>query len=220
MYNMLDIRNALSAQVEVAPVQKTSGLMRKARMELQEEPYNAATSMLDHIQKYQDSVSIEEGIDTRAMSEESLTPPENEPRPRLRFDLPNMSDKRLLAITLEAEAASEGLEGMLAAGAVINNRVGTDRFGQTLRDVILAPGQFSAWNKETGYAGGEGGLNMRSIEPSEEALKAADMLIRGEYEDITGGATHYYNPEVADPVWGGEPSQGWLDIGRHRFGKA
>ena len=86
MYNMLDVRDALSSQVQIAPVQRTSGLMRKARMEAQEEPYNAATSMLEHIQKYQDSVTIDEGIDTQAMSEVSLTPPEGEMRPTSRGD--------------------------------------------------------------------------------------------------------------------------------------
>ena len=74
------------------------------------------------------------------------------------------NDRDLLAKTLQAEAGNQGLGGMLAVGNVIFNRI--DQSNSNLQDVILSPGQFSAWNKYTNYAGGEQGQDMVNLEPS------------------------------------------------------
>jgi spore germination cell wall hydrolase CwlJ-like protein len=133
----------------------------------------------------------------------------------------DMDDVEILALTLQAEAAGEGFDGMLAAGSVIMNRASSGNYGgSNVRDVIMKPGQFSAWNGVTGYAGGEGAIDMANLRASKDAKAAARKLLSGEYEDVTGGATHYYNPSVASPKWGGKAGQGWTDIGNHRFGKA
>jgi spore germination cell wall hydrolase CwlJ-like protein len=170
---------------------------------------------------------------------EALTPaaPEESPRPQARPEggdegprrpaarpgtvgVGSFSDKEILALTLQAEAGGEGYEGMLAAGSVIANRAASGKYGKGITGVIMKPGQFSAWNGVTGYAGGEGAINMDKVRPSKSALKAAEAILSGNYEDITGGATHYYNPKVASPAWGGDVGDNWFDIGRHRFGKA
>lgn len=128
------------------------------------------------------------------------------------------NDRDLLAKTLEAEAGNQGLGGMMAVGSVIANRM---KQGGSLRDVILAPAQFSAWNKVTGAAGGEQGQNMEAIKPSKDAYAAADAILSGNFVDVTGGATHYYNPSISQPKWGKEKAGGdWLKIGGHLFGKA
>jgi spore germination cell wall hydrolase CwlJ-like protein len=133
----------------------------------------------------------------------------------------DMGDAEILALTLQAEAGGEGFDGMLAAGSVIMNRADSGNYGgNNVRDVIMKPGQFSAWNGVTGYAGGEGAIDMDRLKPTKAALKAAEQLLSGQYEDVTGGATHYYNPAVASPKWGGQAGKGWTDIGNHRFGKA
>lgn len=131
----------------------------------------------------------------------------------------DMSERDLLALTLQAEAGGEGYNGMVAAGSVIANRARSGAYGGTIRGNIMAPAQFSAWNGVTGYAGGEGGLDMANMRPGEEALRAADDIISGRVSDPTGGATHYYNPNVASPAWGGGMSD-VTTIGNHRFGKA
>ena len=128
-----------------------------------------------------------------------------------------LSNRDLLAKTLQAEAGNQGLGGMMAVGSVIMNRIGS---GQSLRDVILAPGQFSAWNSVTGYAGGEQGQDMEAIQPSKDAYAAADAILSGNYADITGGATHYYNPDISQPKWGASAGGDWTKIGAHLFGKA
>jgi len=132
----------------------------------------------------------------------------------------DLSDRELLARTLQAEAGNQGLGGMLAAGSVVMNRANTGGYGNGLRGVILKPGQFSAWNSLTGYAGGEQGQNMASMTPSSEAYKAADALLSGGYEDPTGGATHYYNPAISQPKWGAGAGGSWTPIGDHIFGRA
>ena len=132
----------------------------------------------------------------------------------------NINDRELLARTLQAEAGNQGYGGMLAAGSVIMNRANASGYGNGLRGVILKPGQFSAWNSTTGYAGGEQGQDMANMRASDEAYKAADDLISGGYEDVTGGATHYYNPAISQPKWGQKAGGDWKQIGDHVFGFA
>ena len=133
----------------------------------------------------------------------------------------DINDRDLLAKTLQAEAGNQGLAGMLAAGSVIMNRTQTPGYGNGLRGVILKPGQFSAWNSLTGYAGGEQGQDMLNMRPSSAAYQAADKLLTGDYQDQTGGATHYYNPSISNPKWGQKRAGGdWLRIGDHIFGFA
>lgn len=132
----------------------------------------------------------------------------------------DINDRELLAKTLQAEAGNQGLGGMVAAGSVIMNRANTSGYGNGLRGVILKPGQFSAWNSLTGYAGGEQGQDMTAMRPSADAYKAADTLLSGGYTDPTGGATHYYNPSISQPTWGMGAGGDWKRIGAHVFGRA
>lgn len=123
-----------------------------------------------------------------------------------------------LARTLQAEAGSQGFEGMVDVGSVIRNRAASGSYGNGIDGVILKPGQFSAWNSVTGYAGGEQGQNM-NFQPNAEALRAADAILSGQYTDQTGGATHYYNPDVGSgvPSWG---NNSFVRRGAHVFGNA
>jgi hypothetical protein len=130
------------------------------------------------------------------------------------------SDRELLARTLQAEAGNQGAAGMLAAGSVIMNRTKTQGYGDGLQGVIMKPGQFSVWNGVTGYAGGEQGQDMAAMTPSGSAYAAADTLIGGQYNDPTGGATHYYNPSISQPNWGIDNGGNWTRIGDHVFGNA
>jgi hypothetical protein len=100
------------------------------------------------------------------------------------------------------------------------NRARAPGYGDGLRGVIMRPGQFSAWNSVTGYAGGEQGQDMARMTPSGDAYTAADTLIGGQYNDPTGGATHYYNPSISQPNWGMENGGDWTRIGDHVFGNA
>ncbi len=102
-------------------------------------------------------------------SETSLTP-----------DVPAYSpeDRIELARTIQAEAGNQGLEGMVAVGSVVRNRVQSPDYGSTWDEVQMAPGQFSARNSQTGYARGEQGQPMNFM-PNETALRAADIVLAG-----------------------------------------
>ena len=130
-------------------------------------------------------------------------------------------DTRLmLARTLQMEAGNQGLEGMIDVGSVIRNRAASGRYGEGVEGVIMRPGQFSAWNGVTGYAGGEQGQNT-NFTPNADALAAADAVLSGQYQDRTGGATHYYAelPNSPAPSWTNDSFRR-VGGGDHYFGDA
>ena len=132
----------------------------------------------------------------------------------------SLNERDLLAKTIAAEAGGEAYEGQLAVAAVIANRARSGRWGKSLQEVIMAPGQFTAWNGVTGYAGGKGALNMDRISPNQDNYRVADAIISGQYKDVTGGALNYYNDAVATPKWGMQAGGNWQRIGNHVFGTA
>lgn len=131
----------------------------------------------------------------------------------------SLSERELLARLLQAEAGSEGTLGRLAVGSVIRNRAQSGNFGEGIRGVLLQPGQFSPLNSVTGYAGGEQGRDFSSIEPTDVDYQVADAVLSGQIEDPTGGATHFYNPDISQPEWGEAAGGEWQRIGQHIFGR-
>jgi hypothetical protein len=129
----------------------------------------------------------------------------------------DINDRELLARIIEAEAGNQGIRGMTAVGNVIRNRMAG---GNSLRDVALARGQFSPLNTYTGYAGGEQGRDMANLQPSKDAYAVADAILSGSAKDITGGATHFYNPSISNPSWGQQAGGDWSTIGDQVFGQA
>lgn len=127
------------------------------------------------------------------------------------------TDRDILAAALTAEAASGNLEDAHAVGNVIMNRVRSPQFPGSVRDVVLQPGQISAFNAVTGYAGGEG-ANDLWLRPQPQSYELADALLGGA-PDMTGGALNYYNPAHANPDWGG-PNFRRLPGTVHVFGTA
>ena len=134
-----------------------------------------------------------------------------------------MSEREILARTIQAESGGESYDGKVAVGAVIANRAASGRFGKGIDGVILKKAQFSPWNSWTGGAGGQQGKDMMKIKVSNDAYKAADAILSGNYTDKTGGATHYLNPKVSKPNWlSGMKGmkRGTVQIGNHLFGNA
>ena len=127
-------------------------------------------------------------------------------------------DRELMARALMAEAGNQGPTGMLATGNVILNRASSGKYGEGIRGVILKPGQFSPFNSVTGYAGGEQGKDIDAIQPTPVAYMVADSLLSGDAGDITGGATHFYNPEISNPSWA--EGKKAMRIGDHVFVRA
>lgn len=85
MYSMSNIRAQLSEQlpiVQTVATPKPSGLlMRRAKELLEERPvsYNPAESILNHIKKYQETATLEGGIDTQSVETLEVTRPAERP---------------------------------------------------------------------------------------------------------------------------------------------
>ena len=108
----------------------------------------------------------------------------------------------ILARVIWGEAEGEGAEGMQAVGNVIMNRVERDsKYNADAEDIVMEKDQFSAVsNPERLQA------MMALTEDNPEYIQALEIskkLLAGEMKDITGGATHFYNPNTAnmDEKW-------------------
>lgn len=126
-----------------------------------------------------------------------------------------------LARTIFGEARAEAIEGMEAIACVVMNRLAVSNrkgkywWGNNVVDICRKPYQFSCWNKNDPNL-----PRIISVTKTsgtfELCLAIAERAIAGKLKDKTGGATHYYNPKIADPKWddGEHPT---ATIGRHVF---
>ena len=127
-------------------------------------------------------------------------------------------DFMLLARTLFGEARGEEHDGKKAVAMVIFNRVKAKSwYGRTVREVILKPWQFSAWNEN------DPNRNQMEYEKitSSKALRRCVKAVLDAIEDnrkgvdITHGSTHYHAGFVR-PQWSEGKTPAVL-IGGHVF---
>ncbi len=112
----------------------------------------------------------------------------------------------MLTRIISGEARGEPLEGQIAVGAVVLNRVLSDDFPDTIEEVIFAEGQFIAI--DDGYY---------DMQPSEKSYRAAIKALEG--EDPSNGAYYFYNPVTARTLWGLSTRETTAEIGNHVFAK-
>ena len=120
-------------------------------------------------------------------------------------------EQQVVAITILAEARSEGDRGMGAVAAVIAQRA-IDR-KQTWEKVCLAKWQFSCWNgKKISDLD-----HLLDVPQAEMAIYLAKNMHRIDRSKI-GNANHYYADYIKAPYWakGEKPT---VKIGRHIFYK-
>lgn len=110
---------------------------------------------------------------------------------------------RQLAKLIHGEARGESFEGQVAVGAVVLNRVQSDKFPSSISKVIFQKGQFTAID--------DGQFNQK---PSQTSYRAARAALNG--SDPTNGALYYYNPKIATSVWS-KSRPTLLTIGQHDF---
>ena len=125
----------------------------------------------------------------------------------------------IMARLIWGEAEGEGAIGMQAVGNVIMNRVDAkSKYGADAQDIIMEQNQFSAIDDP------ERIKKMMDLTEDNidyiQALEISKKLLAGELEDITNGATHYYNPKTANI------NQDWIkqypityEHGKHIFAK-
>ncbi len=100
----------------------------------------------------------------------------------------NPIDLNLLARVIYAEARGEPLEGQVAVGAVLINRVGSNKFPDDLWSVVFKKGEFCTVRDGQVW-----------LEPNAEAYRAAQLAKDG--WDPTNGALYFYNPSRTTSAW-------------------
>jgi hypothetical protein len=119
-----------------------------------------------------------------------------------------LTDRQLMGLCIEREAASEPQEGRIAVGTVILNRVDKKGWmGKTIQDVILKPWQFSWTMPEAGEAYYEQAVKFASdfhdallgYEDLEDCFTLACDMIDGviSRDPDLEGCVQYLNPKTA-----------------------
>lgn len=141
--------------------------------------------------------------------------------------LSNLTERDCLALTIYAEARNQPLDGQVAVGFVILNRLWTGRW-KTIRDVVFAKAQFSCWsprlggqrNYDTLMAACERALSGRIRTDSflQQAYWVADGILAGYLRNPIGPARHYLNPKAVTkmPSWA-VPEKRAKILGDHHF---
>ena len=118
------------------------------------------------------------------------------------------------------EASGEGDDGMLAVGNVVMNRLKSpkDWWGKSIESIISHPEQFSVFENKND----ENYKRMMNATEQDKsfkrALEIAEELLTGKTKDNTGGATNFFNPNIASPPWATNPKMLFLkSIGNHDF---
>jgi N-acetylmuramoyl-L-alanine amidase len=133
-------------------------------------------------------------------------------------------------MTIWAESRAELIEGEVAVGCIIRNRVlRPKRFGDTWKKVVHAHDerniyQFSCWWPRDGQKNYdmlmsycEAALKGERPWPGQQ-MWVAEGIISGAIEDRIGGADHYFADYIAEPRWWKNVIE-TCQIGVHRFGK-
>ncbi len=121
-----------------------------------------------------------------------LLPTKNNYEKRLSRGDISREELLLLARLIHAEARGESLEGQVAVGAVILNRLASPYFPKTIPEII-----FQKTNKVYQFTPvADGSIN---LEPDDKAIQAALLALAG--NDPTGGALFFYNPDISKDTW-------------------
>lgn len=109
-----------------------------------------------------------------------------------------------LSHIIYAESGNQPLEGKIAVGNVVYNRVASPRFPNTVFEVIFQKGQFSPVSNGTIYK-----------EPNAESVIAAKLVMDG--ANTVGNALYFLNPRVSGNSWACRNRPYVATIGAHAF---
>ena len=134
------------------------------------------------------------------------------------------NDETLLARMIFGEARGESYTEKVAVGFTAVNRANDGKRwnGETVRESILAPYQYSCFNSNDENRDKLMDPQIYDASAFYNCLDVARDILSGNVEDPTNGATHYFNPELASPSWASkierigkiETEQG---LSRHEF---
>jgi len=116
-------------------------------------------------------------------------------------------DIYLMAQVVYCESRGEEFDGKVAVASVILNRLVSDKFPDTVAEVIFQPNAFSCIN--------DGKIN---VKPDDDSYKAVYKALSG--TDPTSDSTFFYNPAIATSAWTNKISKkDTVKIGNHIFFK-
>lgn len=122
----------------------------------------------------------------------------------------NKGDIYWLTSNIYHEARGESVYGQLMVGMVTLERLKSGRWGNTIKEVITAPAQFS-W-----YADGKSNIPESMKEwNGAKAVAMFTIMIYNNNNTINHGIMHYHNDTVT-PYWADDMSK-IIQVGRHIF---
>lgn len=96
----------------------------------------------------------------------------------------------LLLYCVEHETRSGSIPHKAMITQVILNRVQGPKFGSSVKEVVLAPGQFDPMAHYTGWG---------DWRPNETTVEAVNLVLSGECPDYSQGAIYFCNPYIVGP---------------------
>ena len=96
------------------------------------------------------------------------------------------------------------MDGKLAVGTVIMNRVDSPRFPNTIYEVVCAPNQFTPVQNGAIYR-----------EPNAESVIAAKLILEG--VRVGGNSLYFVNPSISPNSWAQRNRPYVTTIGAHAF---
>lgn len=109
-----------------------------------------------------------------------------------------------LSHIIYAESGNQPLEGKIAVGNVVLNRVASSKFPNTVYEVIFQRNQFTPVSNGTIYA-----------TPTEECVIAAKLCLDG--ANTAGNALYFINPRYSPNSWASRNRPYVATIGAHAF---
>jgi len=114
-----------------------------------------------------------------------------------------------LAQALYHEARGEGYHGQIAVGLVIKNRVLSDRWPNSIHEVIHQPYQFS-------YVHEMDDKTMHNEDARETAYRAAQAVLYSDQWPSMGNVA-FYHTDAVKPLWDYSKLQKEVVVGSHVF---
>ncbi len=120
----------------------------------------------------------------------------------------NNDDLYWLSKIISAESAGESLEGKIAVGNVVLNRVRSDEYPNSIYEVIF--------DKKNGVQFTPVANGTINNEPTEESVMAAKICLEN-YKLSNRNILFFLNPEISTSTWVPDNRDFVMTIGRHDF---
>lgn len=117
-----------------------------------------------------------------------------------------LNDAILLSRLIQAEAGNQDAEGMCLVADVVMNRVRSDRFPNTIEEVIFQEGQFGVVT--------DGVLEKAKGNVSNMAMRVAYLAVSNPNEALSNDNILFFNTESNI-----EAAKNWFQHGDHWFGE-